>query len=81
MDTAEIKRIGDFLNGVYEGICERDEPATMQLHLSELYRVIKNLMDETFNAKDQKLKVLLASLEYKARQYKQVIEERLAVRN
>ncbi len=30
---------------------------------------------------DQDLKVLLASLEYRARQYKQTIEKRLGVRN
>jgi hypothetical protein len=48
MDKAEIKRIGGFLSDVYEGICEGDEPATMQLHLSELYRIIQILMDETF---------------------------------
>ena len=35
----------------------------------------------TFATEDQDLKVLLASLEYRARQYKQTIEERLAVRN
>jgi hypothetical protein len=38
-------------------------------------------MDATFETKDQKLKVLLASLEYKARQYKEQIETRLAIRN
>jgi hypothetical protein len=36
---------------------------------------------ETFRTQDQDLKVLLASLEYRARQYKQAIEERLGVRN
>jgi len=38
-------------------------------------------MDETSEAPDQDLKVLLASLEYQARQYKQQIEERLGVKN
>ncbi len=33
------------------------------------------------NTDDQDLKVLLASLEYRARWYKQMIEERLCVRN
>ncbi len=51
------------------------------IQLTELYRVIRLLMDETFEAQDQDLKVLLASLEYRARQYKQQIEERLGVRN
>ena len=50
----------------------------MQMQLTELYRVIRLLMDETFKAQDQ---VLLASLEYRARWYKQTLEERLGVRD
>jgi hypothetical protein len=38
-------------------------------------------MDATFETKDQELKPLLATLEYKARKCKQCIERRLAVRN
>jgi hypothetical protein len=49
--------------------------------LDELYPIIKTLMDETFKAKDRQLKVLLASLEYKARKCKECIEGRTAVRN
>jgi len=81
IDKAEVKQIADFLNDVYEGLCEGDEDTTMRLHLMELYQVIKRLMDATFATQDQNLKVLLASLEYRARQYKQEIEERLGVRN
>jgi hypothetical protein len=43
------------------------------MQLTELYRVIRLLMD--------KVQVLLVSLEYRARQYKQQIEGRLGVRN
>ena len=81
MEKTEIKRINNFLNDVHEGLCEGDEPAAMHLQLSELYKVIKTLMDETYNAKDQQLKVALALLEKRAREYKQEIEKRLAVRN
>ena len=81
MEQAEVDEIRDFLSDVYEGICEDDGPRAMQLHLTELYRVIKLLMDETFKTKDQELRVILASLEYNARRCKQIIEERLAVRN
>jgi hypothetical protein len=81
LDKAEIKPIADFLNDVYEGLREGDDVTTMQIQLTELYRVIRLLMDETFKAQDQDLKVLLASLEYRARQYKQQTEERLGVRN
>lgn len=81
MEKEEIKQIGEFLSDVHEGICEQDEPHIQQLQLNELYRVIKRLMDTTFETKDQGKKVLLASLEYKARQYKEQIEKRLAIRN
>ncbi|MBA7611475.1 hypothetical protein ES703_18699 [subsurface metagenome] len=40
MKKAEIERINNFLNDVQEGLCEGDEPASMHLQLSELYKVI-----------------------------------------
>jgi len=81
MEKAEIKHIADFISDTWEGICGGDEPTTMQLQLTELYRIIKKLMDATYQTKDQQLKVLLATLEYKARKCKECIERRLAVRN
>ena len=54
MERAEIKRIGDFLSDVYEGICEGEEPTTMQQQLTELYGVIKRLMDLTSKAPERK---------------------------
>ena len=81
MDKAEVQQIGDFLNDVHEGLCEGAEEAMMLLHLTELYRVIKRLMDATGATQDQELKVLLAGLEYEARLRKQEIEARLGVRN
>ena len=53
MKQAEIKAIGDFLSDVYEGICESDETTTMQQQLTELYRVIKRLMDLTSKAPER----------------------------
>jgi len=81
MEKDQIESIHNFLAGVYQRICEDSGPAAMQLYLTDLYRVIKLLMDETFKTKDQEVKVILASLEYKARRCKQLIEKRLAVRN
>lgn len=80
MKKAEIKQISNFLNDVYEGICEGDETTTMQQQLTELYRVIKRLMDITSKALERE-KQFFAMLEYNARQYKNIIESRLAVRN
>jgi hypothetical protein len=81
MDKAEVKQIADFLIEVREDICEGEGEAAMRLHLTELYRVIQRLMDATFATQDQGLKVLLATLEKRAREYKQEIEGRLGARN
>ncbi len=82
MERAEIKRIADYLKDLEEGLYEWDyRGITTQGQLTELYRIIKRLMDATFKTKDQQLKPLLATLEYKARKCKQCIERRLAVRN
>ena len=81
MEKSRIQQIGKFLTDVYEGGCGGDEPVTMRLQLTELYRVIKELMDETFKTKDQQLKVLLATLEKRAREYKDELEKRLGARN
>ena len=81
MEKAEIKRIADFLTDVHGGICEDDEPRTMQLPLSELYRIIPILMDETSKTKDEKLKTFLAHLNLRASECKQTMEAKLAVRN
>ena len=48
MKKADIKRIAGFLSDVFEGICEGDDNTTMQLQLTELYRIIRFLMDATF---------------------------------
>ena len=40
-----IQQIADFLNDVHEGICEGDDVATMQLQSTELYRMIRLLVD------------------------------------
>ena len=81
MDKAQIQKIADFLIEVREAICEGDGDGTLRLHLTALYQLIQRLMDATFAAQDQELKVLLASLEYEARLCKQEIEGRLGVRN
>lgn len=81
MNKAEIQRIGHFLSDVNEGLCDGDGQIAMQLQLQELHRIIKILMDETFNAKDKELKTILAVLEQRAREYKDEIEKKLALRN
>ena len=82
MERAEIKRIAGYLKDLEEGLVEWDyRGITTQGHLTKLYSIIERLMQATFETKDQQLKVLLASLEYKARKCKQCIERRTAVRN
>ena len=36
VNKTEIKRINTFLNDVHEGLCEGDEPVTMQLQIGFL---------------------------------------------
>lgn len=68
MEKAEIKSIDDYLKDLEEGLVEWDyRGITMQGHLTKLYGIIKRLMDATYETKDQQLKQLLATLEYKAR--------------
>ena len=82
MEKAEIEQIEDYLKDLEEGLVEWDYRGPMTLgHLTELYRIIERLMNATFETKDQQLKVLLASLELKARRCRQCIEARLAIRN
>ena len=53
MEKAEIKRIGDYLKDLEEGLVEWDyRGITTQGHLTELYRIIETLMNETFRTKD-----------------------------
>jgi len=58
-----------------------DGDAGRQLYLTELYRIIKRLMDATLATEDQDLKVLPVGLEDEARLCMQRIEGRLGVRN
>ncbi len=82
MERAEIKRIADYLKDLEEGLVEWDYRGITTLgHLTELHRIIERLMDATFETKDQELKPLLATLEYKARKCKQCIDARTGVRN
>ena len=51
-----------------EGLYEWDyRGIATQGQLTELYDIIKRLMDATYQAEDEKIRVLLATLEYKAR--------------
>ena len=68
MSPKEIQHIESLLSDVQEGLFEGDELATMQLQYNELHHAMRRLMDATFEAADQDVKVRLASLEYKARQ-------------
>ena len=82
MERAEIKLIGDYVKELEEGLVEWDyDHIAMQTELPYLYQIIQRLMNATYKTDNQQLKPLLATLECKARQCKQCIEARLAVRN
>lgn len=82
MEKGEIKQIADYLKDLEEGLVEWDyRGITTQGHLTKLYGIIERLMNATYETKDQQLKPLLATLEYKARKCKKCIEARTGVRN
>lgn len=82
MTNIEIIQIASYIKDLEEGLYEWDyDNISMQTEYSKLYETIKTLMDATFKSKDKKEKVLLASLELKARKCKDCIERRTAVRN
>ena len=81
MSPREIKCIETLLCDVQKGLCEGNEPITMHVRLDELYEVIKRLMDATFEATDTEMKVRLAHMEYRAREYRKMIQDKLALRN
>jgi len=56
MEKAEIKRIGDYLKDLEEGLYEWDYRGITTLgQLTEVYQIIERLMDATFKA-DRELK-------------------------
>jgi len=60
IEKAEIKRVADYIKDLEEGLVEWDyRGLTTQGQLTEFYRIIKRLMDATYETKDQQLKVLL----------------------
>ena len=82
MERDEIKQIAAYLKDLEEGLVEWDyRGITTQGQLTKLYDIIERLMKATYETKDQELKPLLATLEYKARKCKQCIEARTGVRN
>jgi len=81
MDKAEIQQVASFLSDVRESLFRRRGEAALRLHLTELYRVIRRLVDANRATESQTVKVLLKHLALKARRYEREIERRLAVRN
>ena len=82
MEKEKIKRIGDYLKDLEEGLVEWDyDQIAMQTEMPYLYQVIKQLIDATFKTRDQDLKPVLAYMELKARECKECIERRLTIRN
>ena len=81
MTKAEIDRIKSIIADAHEALFEGANRKTLPLHLTELYRIIRVLMDEKADTDDQDMIVALSTLEYAARKQKRAIEGRLATRN
>jgi hypothetical protein len=82
MEKDKIRQISEFLKDLEGKLYECDfNDIIARQKLNEVYRLIPRLMDATFEVKDSDLKILLASLEYKARKCKEYIELRTGIRN
>ena len=81
MTKTVIDRIKCIIADAHEALSEGANPKTLPLHLTELHRTIKTLMDAKADTDDQDMIVALSALEYAARKQMSAIEERLAVRN
>ncbi len=81
LTRTEIDQIKGLIADAHEALCEGGYSKTLPLHLTELCRVIRVLMDAKADTDDQNLKVALPTLQLAARKEKRAIEERLAVRN
>jgi hypothetical protein len=82
MEKGEIQNFVAYLKDLEEGLVEWDYNETgLQLHLSLVSRVIKQLTDATFETTNQNLKPFLATLNKKAIKCKRAIERRLGNRN
>ena len=81
MEKAEIQRIREYAIELEEGLYEWDYRGLPTLgNLTELYRIIEQLMEATSKEQDENRRILLAALEYKARKCKECIERRLVER-
>jgi len=82
MTEAEIEQIAEYIDDTFEALYERDyEGEIARYHLGRIRELILLLMNATFEAQDQELKVRLAELNLKAHKCKECIERRLAVWN
>lgn len=82
MEKPQIKQIGKYLKNLEENLYEDNyDSIAVRAELPNLYQTIKLLMDETFKTEDQELKTLLAYMEMRLRKCKQVMEDRLGMRN
>jgi hypothetical protein len=82
VEEAEVKRIADYIREIEDGLDKLDcRETTIQRHITKLHLTIERLMDMTCNTKDPQVKVLITTLECKARRCKECIETRLAVGN
>ena len=81
MTSSEIDRIKCIIADSHEALSVGGNPKTLPLHLTELHRAIRVLMDAKADTSNQDMKVALSTLEYAARKQKRAIEERLPVRN
>ena len=82
MNTTDTKHTLKYLNELEEQLYEFElSDVEMTLEMHELYKLIENMMNMTYESKDDNKKVQLAVLEKMARGCYDCIKSRLAVNN
>ena len=82
MTRYELKQLADYVQDLEEGLVEYDyDVIAMQTELPEVHKFIERLMEANKHEPKSYERTLLASVELKARQCRDCMLERLAVRN
>ena len=79
MDKDFIQSTATYLQEVENTLCTGTTSVKMHLYMASLSSRIQELMDKTYQTKDQNEKVMLATLEMRARKCLKIIRHKLAV--
>ena len=79
MDKNFIQSTATYLQEVEDTLVTGTTSVTMHLYMGSLSSHIQELMDKTYNTKDQDEKVILATLEMRARKCLKAVQHSLPI--